>query len=171
MSEKKWRYCSFLVQSFSSKPLFKYSTCCMVTLLEDRWQVNESLSALSFVDQATLKCGVPLGLVLGPLLLPVCTQSLSIVIVDQATLKCGVPLGLVLGPLLLPVCTQSLSIVICRSGHFEMWSATGFGSGTSFTSCMYTVSQHCHLLIRTTLQMIPSSSVPSDFPALACSLK
>ena len=62
-----------------------------------------------------------------------------------SVLKCGVPQGSVLGPLLFTLYTHPLSTVICQSGISYHFFADD--------------------------SQLHSSSVPSDFPVLACCLK
>ena len=75
-----------------------------------------------------------------------CTQS--VFVGHESTpsvLKCGVPQGSILGPLLFTLYTHTLSTVICQSGL-----SYNFFAGDS---------------------QLHNSSVPSDFPGLACCLK
>ena len=62
-----------------------------------------------------------------------------------SVLKCGVPQGSVLGPLLFTLYTHPLSTVICQSGLSYHFFADD--------------------------SQLHKSSVPSDFPVLACCLK
>ena len=62
-----------------------------------------------------------------------------------SVLKCGVPQGFVLGPLLFTLYTHPLSAVICQSGLSYQFFADD--------------------------SQLHKSSVPSDFPVLACCLK
>ena len=62
-----------------------------------------------------------------------------------SVLKCGVPQGSVLGPLLFTMCTHPLSAVICQYGLSYHFFADD--------------------------SQLHKSSVPSDFPVLACCLK
>ena len=62
-----------------------------------------------------------------------------------SALKCGVPQGSVLGPLLFTLYTHPLSAVICQSGLSYQFFADD--------------------------SQLHKSSVPSDFPVLACYLK
>ena len=62
-----------------------------------------------------------------------------------SVLKCGVPQGSVLGPLLFTLYTHPLSTVICQSGISYHFFADD--------------------------SQLHNSSVPSDFPVLACCLK
>ena len=75
-----------------------------------------------------------------------CTQSVFVGHESApSVLKCGVPQGSVLGPLLFTLYTHPLSIVICQSGISYHFFADD--------------------------SQLHNSSVPSDFPALACCLK
>ena len=62
-----------------------------------------------------------------------------------SVLKCGVPQGSVLGPFLFTLYTHPLSTVICQSGISYNFFADD--------------------------SQLHNSSVPSDFPVLACCLK
>ena len=62
-----------------------------------------------------------------------------------SVLKCGVPQGSALGPLLFTLYTHPLSAVICQSGLSYHFFADD--------------------------SQLHKSSVPSDFPVLACCLK
>ena len=62
-----------------------------------------------------------------------------------SVVKCGVPHGSVLGPLLFTLYTHPLSTIICQSGLSYHFFADD--------------------------SLLHKSSVPSDFPVLACCLK